>query len=172
MIRLQSYAGAPLSVLQPSIWKQTYELRSGEQVLATMTFTKFLGSEVRMECDQGSWIISQSGIWRPKVIVREAENGITVAEIPVHFLKQEFTFNLRDRSYETVTLRRNFWASTFTMTGRAGRELLSLKQKFFSFTTATITVGPRAKEYDELPWLMFLLWYFWQSTNRSKAHAH
>ena len=170
--RLGSFAGSTLDVVQPSIWKNVHELRDHDRRVATLTFKNLLGFEATGTCDEGSWTIGQKGMWKPKVIVREAATGNQVTDVPVHLFKQTFTFSLPRREHETLTISRNFWATRFTLTGRMGWELLTLTTKPFSFSSGTFTVREKAGSYDEIPWLLFIVWYFSLTIRRSSAHAH
>ena len=172
MTRIATFAGASLDVSRPSIWKQVHEIRSNDTRLGSLTFTKLLRREAVAECDEGSWTIGQEGVWKPNVYVKKTDSGESVVEFPVRLFKHTFTFTLPGRARETVSLNRNFLATTFSLTGAMNRPLASLTLKPFALSSGTLTIGPRAGDYEELPWLVFLLWYYGIMTRKSRSHSH
>ncbi len=169
---IRSHAGSVLAVKQTSIWKGIHELRAGEVTIGTMTFTSLLGHEATVSCPEGSWRFRQSGFWKPKLTVEDAATGSVLAEVPVGPFARTLTITLRNRGHEKLTLELNLWATRFTLTGRMGHELVRLESKVFSFASADIHIGPKAAAYEELPWMLCLVWYLATTTRQSQASVH
>ena len=168
---LRTRGGATLTVLQPSIWKQRHELRDGERSIGTLTFTSILRSEALAECDEGSWTIRRTGVLKRRILLSERAAEEPFVEVPVDPLKRRHRFTVPERPRETFEVQHNFWGTRFVLTGAMNRDLVTLTTRPFALSSGTVTIGPRAGDYDELPWMVCLVWYISVVARRSKGHT-
>jgi hypothetical protein len=62
--------------------KRTYELRAGNDVVATMTWPKGFGSPGQAETSEGKVTIERTGLLKPRVVLREDVAAAADAEAP------------------------------------------------------------------------------------------
>src|SRR3982074_1250153 len=72
MRSISEMAGQELVWAQPSVMKQAFELRAGDEVVATLVFQR--SSLARAETARKSWTFRREGFWHPRVTVRPADS--------------------------------------------------------------------------------------------------
>ena len=76
---IQEAADQELSWRQPSVLRQEFELRAGEETLATLRWQKAFGSLALAEAADGRWTFKRAGFWQPRVTVRAAGSDVDIA---------------------------------------------------------------------------------------------
>ena len=71
--------GQELSWHQPKGLRRHFELRIGDEVLATLRWETNFGSLATAETAEGRWTFKRVGFWRPKVTVRAAGSDADLA---------------------------------------------------------------------------------------------
>ena len=56
--------GRKLEWVQPSAWKMQYELRAGDELIATLRFRSSFGSFATAESADGCWTFKRVGFWQ------------------------------------------------------------------------------------------------------------
>lgn len=157
MSRLASFVGIPLRVLQPSIWKKQYELRSEDQLIGTLRFPRIFRQEAVGECEEGRWILRERGLFKRTIHVRLPEKGKPIASLELaHF---SLTNKLKLPQYRMLRLTRNFLKTAYRLTTSMNAEVCSLELKLMPKHTGTVVIDQKGEEYEELPWLVFLVWF-------------
>ena len=138
-------------------WKSgEYELRFGEQRLATLKFRSMWGTFATGETGEGTWTFKRVGFFQNRVTIRtpssDAELGVFVND-----WKMGGTLTLPDgRQYRGNT---NFWMTQFAFTNEAGQPLVSYRRIGGLSLSAAVEVEPAGAALRELPWLILLGWY-------------
>lgn len=157
MKSISSMIGHPLRWVRPSIFKQVYELRDGEECIATLKFPKVFSRLARPECGEGCWTLEQQGIWKPRILVKECDSEDPVATMTQKHFSRVTKFTLP--KWRTIRITANIWRSAYSMTTDMGEPLVSLKVKHFAKYAADVELDRKGESVPELPWLLFLLWY-------------
>jgi hypothetical protein len=56
--------------MQPSAWREAYELRAGDDLVATLRFRSAFGSFATAETAEDCWTFKRVGFWKTHVTVR------------------------------------------------------------------------------------------------------
>jgi len=133
-----------------------YELRLGDERLATLKFRSMWGTFATGETAEGRWTFKRVGFFQNRVTVRassDAEVGVFVNN-----WKMGGTLELPDgRNYRGNT---NFWMTQFGFTNEDGQPLVSYRRiGGMTALSAAVEIEPAGAELRELPWLMLLGWY-------------
>jgi hypothetical protein len=139
-------------------WKSgDYELRLGEQRVATLKFRSLWGTFATGETGEGSWTFKRVGFFQNRVTVRPASSDIEVG-LFVNDWTMGGTLKLPDgRNYRGNT---NFWMNTYSFTDEDGQPLVSYRRiGGMTSLSAAVEIGPAGAELRELPWLVLLGWY-------------
>ena len=77
MYKIAEYYQQTLKWVQPKMLKEAYELRSGEELIATLTFRGIAGTFATAESGDGSWTFKRVGFWQNKATIRapKSESG-------------------------------------------------------------------------------------------------
>jgi hypothetical protein len=136
--------------VKPKWIRRQFALRSGDTVLATLTWTR--GSSALAQWDASQYHFSRQGWLRPRVLVRDASAGDTSEPLA--------TFTQRGGALSFPDGRVFFWKKPKRLTNEhvwanaAGTELVRFRAGRHS--TATVTTPPEAAPQPELPVLILL----------------
>jgi hypothetical protein len=72
MRQLSEIEGQPVEWIQPKTFERLYQLRSGQEVLAALTFRSSTGTMATAETTEGRWTFKRVGFLNPRVTVRAA----------------------------------------------------------------------------------------------------
>lgn len=83
MRSITDYADQELRWTQPSGWERAYELRAGEELLATLRFLG--GTLAEAETAEGRWTLEREGFLRTRVTVRAPGSDTDLAVFRPHW---------------------------------------------------------------------------------------
>jgi hypothetical protein len=164
MEQLIEFAGGPLEWLQPKAFERSFELVSGETLLATLAFRSAFGTLAEAVTADGSWTFKRVGFLNPRITVRQA-GGLDDAAIyqPRFWGGGDLAFTAGPALSWRST---NFWATEWAfydsaeralVTFRQGREKGGLPDLFKS--QATVEVSPSGLDSHRLSILTTLGMY-------------
>ena len=76
---IQEAADQDLIWRQPSAMKMDYELRAGDEILATLQWKNAWGTFATARTAEGEWTFKRSGFWQQRIEVRPVGSDSTVA---------------------------------------------------------------------------------------------
>jgi hypothetical protein len=154
--RLQEVPGQDLRWIQPDAWKQCYELRAGESLLATMRSEGFWKTSFIVESAEGTWRLDRSGFWTTKVQAIDTTTQAEVVSFPWKFLGDGLvSLNNNPLRWHSTS----FWSSEWAFTDETGTDIIGFKIKGFWRSGAAISLRS-GSEGMPLPLLLALGWYF------------
>lgn len=158
MKRLSEVSDRDLKWLQPHTLKQEYELRAGDEVVATLRFKTAFGSLATAESADGCWTFKRVGFWHPRVTVRACGDETDIAVFKNRTWNNGGTLELPDGRRYLADL--NFWATRYEFTTETDEVLLRYTSiGGFAHFSAKVDVMPDFARLAELPWLVMLGWY-------------
>jgi len=162
---LNTAPGNRLIWSQPKALQRIFELRDGDRLLGTLSFSKSFGSLAEASLAAGDWTFKRVGYFRPRVTVRRRgqETDLAVYEPKGWGSEGELRF-AGGRIYAWKPA--NFWATKFNFVDVAGKPLVAFKpgaedsiwSDLFKFQ-ALVELDPSAGRVEELPLLLALGWY-------------
>lgn len=157
MKRLEQVVGLPLQWMQPSAWREAYELRAGEEVVATLRFRSAFGSFATAETADDCWTFKRVGFWKTRVTVRRCDADEDLAIFHNNTWNGGGTLELTDgRRYLAST---NFWQTRYEFQAEAGELLVRFDIGGVFRQSAGVVIQPAALRLIELPLLITLGWY-------------
>lgn len=157
MKRLDQVTGPALQWMQPSAWREAYELRAGDDVVATLRFRSAFGTLAMAETAEDCWTFKRTGFWKTRVTVRRCNAEQDVAIFHNNTWNGGGTLALANgRRYQAST---NTWQTRYEITDEAGESLLLFAIGGVFRQSAQVTIQPAAVRLDTLPLLLTLSWY-------------
>lgn len=157
MKRLDQVTGLPLQWTQPSAWREAYELRAGDDLVATLRFRSAFGSFATSETADDCWTFKRVGIWKTHVTVRRCGEEGDRAIFYNNTWDGGGTLELADgRRYLAST---NFWQTRYELQTEAGEPLMRFDIGAVFRQSAGVIVQPAAMHLADLPLLITLGWY-------------
>ncbi len=142
----------------PSAKQRNYELVSGDSVLATLSFAKFLGSLAEAQVGGTAYSLKREGFLRPKITVRKApfEHNIGVMEMSWRGNGKLEMSNGPRYYFKRVSAWRNQW-NILDDNGRVLAEMGMRKRLLHN--EANVTVIEKTAKESDLLLLLTLGWY-------------
>ena len=167
MRKISDYIGNELLIVQKSIWKNEFELRFGEELIAQMKHPKFFSELVELTFQNEIY-----EFFRPKFFSREVA--------------------VRKKGYENpfTHFENNFWGSKGMLELPRGHNLnikfgifkkqteiflgendllVSILSRFSVKRRSEVVIEKRSEIIDEYPWIVMFGFYLSQSRKRSSA---
>jgi hypothetical protein len=157
MRKLHEVAGQSLKWTQPSTFKKVFELRAGDEVVATLKFRSALGSFATGESADGAWTFKRVGFFQTRVSIRESGSETELASFKDKTWTSGGTLTLADgRVFYATT---NFWNSKVALQDDQHVELIRFTNSGLLHLSSIVEIRPTAGQMPELSWLILLGWY-------------
>ncbi|MGB2869405.1 MAG: hypothetical protein WBD36_13200 [Bacteroidota bacterium] len=170
MKNVLAYSGRLLAWIEPNIFKMYYELRSGDEVVATLQLKGVFKSTAVGESGEGSWTFERRGVLRHTVTIQPEREGATPFEFKQTSWKGSGTVELKNGT--SVLLTRRVWSSAFEWTTSTGEQLVQFRMRGFFRRICEVEIRHKASYIQETPWLIMLAWYLTVMSRRDSArHA-
>jgi hypothetical protein len=150
--------GRQLQWAQPSAMKREFELRDGEELVATLRFRSSLGSLATVQASEGSWTFKRVGFWSTRVTICPAGSEEEIAVFRNATWHGGGTLELPDgRQFRAST---NFWMTRYDFVDSADQRLVQFTRIRGAFHhSAQVEIAEAAAKLAELPWMVALGWY-------------
>ncbi len=113
MKNIAELIGRELEWVQPSAWKMQYELRAGEEIVATLRFRSSFGSFATAESADGCWTFKRVGFWQTRVTIRGCGSDMDIAMFKNNTWSGGGTLELPDGRKVLATT--NLWQTKFEL---------------------------------------------------------
>ena len=153
---LSQYAGEELQLVQPSIWKRVYELRTPETVLCTMSCPKLFSSLAIIEGFGEKWEIYRSRWWSRNFEIRKQGTELPFAK----FIGKRFggdgifEFPMGER----MLYRYIFWKNADELVGEYQERLVLFKKKISFKSEIDIVIEKQTPLLDKYPWIVMTVY--------------
>lgn len=168
MKTISDYIGRQIKLIQPSFFKNYYELRCGDELLAEMNQPKFLSTNALTSGMFGQWEFYRPSFWRLDVAVREKYKELPIAKFVREGLKQKGIIELPKGERLNLIFRK--FVFSFEIQNEMGFILVRFKKKFSFKTNIEIEIEKTSELINKYPWVILLACYIViQIDRRSKA---
>lgn len=169
MKRLAEVTGLSLQWMQPSAWREAYELRAGDDLVATLRFRSALGSFATAETAGDCWTFKRVGFWTTHVTVRRCDTDEDLAVFHNNTWTGGGTLEFADgRRYPAST---NFWQTRYEFQSETGEPLVRFDIGGVFRQSADVIIQPAALYLADLPLLLTLGWYLAVMMHQDSAAA-
>jgi hypothetical protein len=155
--RIEDTDRSRLRWTQPRLFDRNYELRCGEDTVATLSFRSAFGSLATAETAAGVWTFKRVGFWQTRATVRAEGQPVDLAVFEHNTWSGGGTLTFADgRSLQVTT---NLWQSRIEFRLDEDRVLFRYHTEGFLRHEASLEVLPEGEQFIELPWLLAFGWY-------------
>lgn len=169
MKKFAEVAGRQLEWSQPSAFQMHYELRAGDDRVATLRFRSSFGSFATAESAEGCWTFKRVGFWATRVTIRECGSDAEIGTFRNNTWKGGGTLELPGgRSLLATT---NVWQTKLAFQDEAGAALIQYKRSGVVHLSAIVEIEPVAASIPELPFIVALGWYVTVMMNMDSGAA-
>lgn len=151
------HPGTTLAWVQPHMLKMNYELRAGDDVIATLRFTSLFGSYATAESSDGCWTFKRVGFLQTRATVRACGSDAEIAKFRDNTWKGGGTLELSDgRKFLATT---NLWMTQFEFQDAPGQTVFHMKRHGTLRTSLTVELQPGALSVPETSWMVMFAGY-------------
>lgn len=170
MQNLSDYIGQIISIIQRSIWRRAFEIRSEKEVIGKIVYPKFLSERVECKLGNDTFEFRRPHIFSNDIEIRKIGYQLPIAVMHSNFLASKGIVDL-PRGKKVVMKFGTFKSKAEIYHGE--NDLIAIVNNKFSFKEkCEITIERRTEILDENPWLVFLAFYFLQLKRRNTGVAH
>ena len=157
MKKIQSLSGRELRWVQPKAFQCSYELRDGDEVVATLRSSRKFSSTVDFESADGRWTFRRVGFCVSRTLVFGDDPERPLATYHPSVWHGGGTLDIHGA--EALRAKANFSMSRLEF--RDGDQPIVRCDRFRGLfhRSSTTTIAPRVAQRPELPWLVGLAWY-------------
>ncbi|MDD8018909.1 MAG: hypothetical protein PHP42_11090 [Bacteroidota bacterium] len=157
MKTLSNFSEQQLTIVQPSLFKRVYELRSSNECLATLRFPKLFSRGAEVEGFDGNWEFYFPSFWRREVAIRQQGYSLPTAKFVANRWGGGGTIELPQGTRLKYVFK--ILKNSNDITTALGVPLVSLHQKYFSLKKTDVFIKSHSDELDKYPWVIMLVWY-------------
>ncbi|HPT15259.1 MAG TPA: hypothetical protein PK796_10745 [Bacteroidales bacterium] len=157
MKTISDLRGKELQWVQPRLTDPNFELRNGEQLIASLRFKNAFGSFAEGMIDGNTWTFKRQGFLNTHVTIREPGKEENIAVFRNNTWSEGGTLEFPDGL--KFTANSNFWREQFEFTDSTGKTLLKLSQVSGIKLHARMEILSLRAELDAHPWIILLGWY-------------
>jgi hypothetical protein len=135
-----------------------YQLRDGDDVVATLGFRSSWGTLATATSADGCWTFKRVGFLQTRVTIRACDSEEEIAVFKNNSWTGGGTLELPDgRRIDADT---NCWMTTFAFTTETGEPLVRFRKigGLLSLSSA-VEITPAGAAFAKAPWLVMLGWY-------------
>jgi len=142
---------------QPRVFGRAWELRHGDDTVATLTFRSAFGSFATAASADGSWTFKRVGFWQARATVRAEGGADDLAVFEHHTWSGGGTLTLAGGRPIRVTT--NVWQSKIEFLSADDDVLFRYLTEGFLRQESQLEIMPSLERMPELPWLLLFGWY-------------
>lgn len=156
---------------RPKLMSRVFELRAGDDVLATAEVRSWLGTRMVGETAGGRWDLRHEGLFRGRCVLRrEGETDDRLVYRPRWFGAGDVT----TPGGEVLTWKRgDFLGRRWQLLDRDGHvQVEMLRRPAFFKTRVAVSVSDAGRQREELPELLLLGFFLLRMLERQSHAAH
>jgi len=158
MRSFRDFKESEINWVQPRALERHYELRSGQQVFATLTWLKVFGSLAEAIMADGRFTLKRGGFLRPFVTIRDTVMGNDIAVLRMGMLRHATLEFSNGRRIELISTR--FWGFEWEFIDENGMKLCKIRMKAaMTKNSAEVTIFEAVRKDRDLLIMLVIGWY-------------
>ena len=142
---------------QPRVFDRAWDLRHGDETVATLAFRSAFGSFATATSADGSWTFKRVGFWQARATVRAEGGADDLAVFEHNTWSGGGTLTLAGG--RTIRVTTNLWQSKIEFQLAEDHVLFRYLTEGFVRQESQLEVMPSLAGMREMPWLVLFGWY-------------
>jgi hypothetical protein len=163
---LSQLSGETLKIIQPSIWKNNYELRHNDELLMKMNPRSVFSFGLIIDSIDSQWELYKPNFWKSEIAIREKGNENPIATYNKKIFSMEGTVSLPRG--QRLKIKFGIMKSRYGVFTTNGICLVSIKDEISFKASSLVFIENSSEILDKYPWVIILPWYL---TRRRKQAA-
>lgn len=157
MKTFSEYSHEQLQIVQPSIWKRSYELRTPDAVLMTMTYPKWYSTTAVVEGFGERWEITRPSIWRSNLEIKKTGNQMPFAKFIPEKWGRGGVFHLPNG--ERIHYVFGIWKGTNELHSQLKQRIVVFKQESIWSSKLNVIFEQYSDLLEKNPWVVMAVKY-------------
>lgn len=157
MKTLFEYTTGEMHIVQPSMWKRQYELRTADTVLMTLSYPRLFSTRALIEGFGETWEVSKPSIWKSNLEIRRKGNELPFAKFSAEKWGRGGVFELPRG--ERIVYTFGMWKGTNELFSQNKIRLISLHRTSIWKSAVTVAYEKQSERIDENPWVIMAVYY-------------
>ena len=138
--------------------ERVFELRSAEEVVATLRWNSTFGSLADAVAADGHWTFKRTGFFRPQITIRACKSDSNLAVFTPNWNAEGALEFSTGKSFRWTGT--GFWRSQWAFSKANGERLIDFEpHASFVKKSAVVKVTPEGFQFAELSLLILIGWY-------------
>jgi hypothetical protein len=167
MKKLSDYIGEELKIFQKSIWKREFEFRSGDELMAQLTYPKFFSDLAELKIGGEEFEFYRPKFFKRDVDIRKKGYQNPFAHFKNNFWGRKGTLELPRGT--RIPMKFGFFRKLAEIYLGENDLLVSILSGFSLKERSQVIIEKRSEILDEHPWIIMLSFYLAQLMKRSSA---
>jgi hypothetical protein len=157
MAEVKDFAGKTLEWARKGIMDRNYELRGGNEIVATITWTKIWGTLAEGTIGGIKYTLKRNGFFNPYITVRKPPFDEDVARLDMKIGGNGTLQFPNGKRYSFQKM--SFWGFKWSFTNENGDLIMTVGAPSLVKSNGEIVIEPGAASDRNLPLLVLLCWY-------------
>ncbi|MBS3945786.1 MAG: hypothetical protein KGZ42_09835 [Melioribacter sp.] len=155
--KLSDYMGRTLLLTQLKFLKRDYELKCEEEIIASINYPKWYGSDFEIAWGNKKWFVYRPSFWKNAIEIKEASKQLPFASYKKKGFKSGGIVSLP--MGEELKIFFKFFKGSYGIQNSAEECLVLIKDKFSWNDRTEFYIQKRSELLDKYPWMILLAWY-------------
>lgn len=164
---LARFTGRTLNIIQPSIWKNNFEIKYNDEILGTISKHGWFGTDLSVKFFDNEWEIYRPGFWSSEIAIREKGRENPSASYKRKFFSREGFVSLPKGKKLKITF--GAFRSSYAVYNMSGKCLVSFKDKISFKSKSSVKIEESSEILEEHPWVIVLAWNLAQQSRKSRG---
>lgn len=167
MKKISGYLGSELKIIQKSVWKRDFELRSDDELIARLYYPKSFSDLAELTISEDTY-----EFYRPKFFSRDVDIRKKGYQNPFAHFKNNFLGSkgvLELPRGIRLTMKFGFFRKLAEIYLGESDLLVSILSRFSMKERSQIIIEKRSDAIDDYPWIILLGFYLAQLMKRNSA---
>ena len=161
--------GAPLQIMQPSLWKRIFLLKAGDETLYTMSYPKWYSTSAVIEGQGERWTIYKERWFSCEQKVRHGSDHLPTSSYKPNTWGKTGSFVLPNG--ERLEYAYGVWKNTNELFTQNKVRIASLKRRHWYRSPIDITLDQENALLEKHPWILLAVFRIMMERSQSQAAA-
>ena len=157
MKTFSQYKNDALRLEQPSIWKQIYHLRAGDEIVCTMTHPQLFSTKAVIEGFGEKWEMYKPSFWRSDLEIKRQQEHLPFATFVCGKWGKGGRFAMPNG--ERIEYVQSIWKSVNEIHSGQKVLLVSLKRTAWWKSSLHVVIEHESEVLDRHPWIVMVAYH-------------
>jgi hypothetical protein len=168
MKSIRSFLDFTLTLQQSSIWKASYEIRFGDELLGSINMPKLWSDRAEAASIDGNWSFERQGIFKSKIVAK-AHDGTQAASYQPHPFKRRGSLIIGEE--EPLSIKIGVFRNTLDVYSHFDEQIMHVKNHGVLRLRSEITLSYAAKRMPQIPLIFFMSCYILLCSRRDAERS-